>query len=124
MDKEEYKMFIGKRIRETREKLKLTREQLAELCEIEPSFLAAIENGKKSMTLFYFKKVCTALNVSADYIMGINTDKNNDISVLAQALSNMNKQDFECTENIVVELVKHFNKKSHENYWHYFKKVL
>lgn len=111
MDKEEYKMFIGKRIRDTREKLKLTREQLAELCEMEPSFLAAIENGKKSMTLFYFKNVCTALNVSADYIMGINTDKNNDISVLAQALSNMNKQDFECTENIVVELVKHFNKK-------------
>ncbi|NDO45897.1 helix-turn-helix transcriptional regulator [Clostridium sp. MD294] len=116
MDKEEYKLFVGERIREAREKLKLTREQLAELCEMEPSFLAAIENGKKSMTLFYFKKICTALNVSADYIMGINTDKNNDISVLAQALSNMNKQDFECTENIVVELVKHFNKKSHEKY--------
>ncbi|MCI9354275.1 MAG: helix-turn-helix transcriptional regulator [Firmicutes bacterium] len=116
MNKEEYKLFVGTRIRDAREKLKLTREELAELCEIEPSFLAAIENGKKSMTLFYFKKICTALNVSADYIMGINTDKNNDISVLAKALSTMNEQDFKCAENIIAELVKHFNKKYYEKY--------
>ncbi len=38
MNKEEYKLFVGTRIRDAREKLKLTREELAELCEIEPSF--------------------------------------------------------------------------------------
>ncbi len=42
MNKDDYKKFIGKRIRESREQLKLTREQLSELCDIEPSFLSAV----------------------------------------------------------------------------------
>ena len=110
MNKDDYKKFIGKRIRESREQLKLTREQLSELCDIEPSFLSAVENGQKSMTLYYFRKICIALHISADYILGIETENNNDTSLLMKYISNMNEEDFKCTENIIIELVKHFNK--------------
>lgn len=110
MTKKAYKLFVGNRIRDIREQLKLTREQLSELCDIEPSFLAAIENGQKSMTLYYFKKICVALHISADYILGIETENDNDTSLLMKYISKMNEEDFQCTENIIIELVKHFNK--------------
>ncbi len=110
MNKDDYKKFIGKRIRESREQLKLTREQLSELCDIEPSFLSAVENGQKSMTLYYFKKICVALHISADYILGIETENNNDTSLLMKYISNMNEEDFKCTENIIIVKVSKYNK--------------
>ena len=59
----------GLRIRAMREAQRLSREKLAEKANISVQFLSDIENGKKGMTVTTLKKICTALNLSADYIV-------------------------------------------------------
>ena len=71
MDKEQnkFKKEIGKRIRDHREFLSYTREQLAEKCDISSQFLADIEVGRKSMTARTLRNISKSLNLSADYIL-------------------------------------------------------
>ena len=71
MDKEQNKFNkeIGQRIRDHREFLSYTREQLAEKCDISSQFLADIEVGRKSMTARTLRNISKSLNLSADYIL-------------------------------------------------------
>lgn len=59
----------GKRIRNKRENLKLSREKLAEMANISTQFLADIETGKKGMSVVTLHKICNALHTSADSIV-------------------------------------------------------
>ena len=63
----DYNLLVGLRIREIREAFQMTRAEFSEKCDISESFLAAVESGKKSITSKTLYKICTALNVSADY---------------------------------------------------------
>lgn len=65
----DYNLIVGLRIREVRELLQMTREQFSEKCDISCSFLAAVESGKKAITSKTIYKICSASNVSADYII-------------------------------------------------------
>lgn len=67
--KENFMLFIGKRLRKQREKLNLTREEFAEKANISPQFLAEIENGKKGMSVTTLYKICNNFNLSADYLL-------------------------------------------------------
>ena len=60
---------IGTRIRESRERLHMSREYLAELLNISTLFLSYIECGQKGMSTETLIRVCKTLNVSADYIL-------------------------------------------------------
>lgn len=64
-----YNLTVGLRIREIREALNMTREQFSEECDISSSFLSAVESGKKSVTSRTLYKICSSVNVSADYII-------------------------------------------------------
>lgn len=72
MDKEQMKFNkeVGMRIRDHREFLHYTREQLAEKSDISTQFLADIEIGRKSMTAKTLRNISRALSLSADYILG------------------------------------------------------
>ena len=76
MDKEQMKFNkeIGRRIRDHREFLNFTREQLSEKCDISTQFLADIENGRKSMTAKTLRNISSALSLSADYILNGSQD--------------------------------------------------
>lgn len=65
----DFNLTVGLRIREIREALQMTREQFSELCNISDSFLAAVENGKKSITSKTIYKICSGANISADYLI-------------------------------------------------------
>lgn len=65
----DYNLMVGLRIRELRETLQMTRDSFSELCDISPSFLAAVESGRKGITAKTIYKICTACNVTADYIV-------------------------------------------------------
>lgn len=71
MDKKQLKFNkeIGMRIRDHREFLNYTREQLSEKSDISTQFLADIENGRKSMTARTLRNLSNALSLSADYIL-------------------------------------------------------
>lgn len=65
----DYNIAVGSRIRETREKMRLSREAFSEKCDISSSFLSAIENGKKSLTAKTLYKICNMSGVTADYLI-------------------------------------------------------
>ena len=70
MDPEKnYNLIVGLRIREVREACNMTRAEFAEKCNISDSFLAAVESGKKSITSKTLYKICTEMDISADYFI-------------------------------------------------------
>ena len=63
------KVDMGRRFRAAREKQGWTREQLAELSELSVPFLSNLELGHTGVRLDRFRRLCTLLHVSADYIL-------------------------------------------------------
>ena len=78
----DFNLIVGLRIREIREAFQMTRAEFSEKCDISESFLSAVESGKKSITSKTLYKICTTLNVSADYfILGKNNDFKTDTAL-------------------------------------------
>ena len=55
--------IFGKRVREKRIELKLSQEKLANLANIDRTYLPDIENGKRNVSLVVAEKLAKALNV-------------------------------------------------------------
>ncbi len=60
---EEINSLIGQRIRQIREKQKVSQHELAMRCEIEPSNLCRIESGNTNLTVRTMARISSALNV-------------------------------------------------------------
>ncbi|HHW40075.1 MAG TPA: helix-turn-helix domain-containing protein [Syntrophomonadaceae bacterium] len=60
---------IGKRIREEREKLGLSREEFAEIIELSDYYIGQLERGERQMSLPVLVKVANCLHVSLDYLI-------------------------------------------------------
>lgn len=63
------KIEIGKRIHQIRVQNEYTQAEFAEAIDISVNFLSEIENGKKGLSQETLAKICTTMNVSADYIL-------------------------------------------------------
>ncbi len=63
------KVAIGSRLREARNMVKLTQEQLAEKVGIGTTYISDIERGAKFPSLSLFIKIVDALGVSSDFIL-------------------------------------------------------
>lgn len=64
----DYKL-IGIRIKEERNKLGLTQEQMAEDIGISPSYYGYIERGERSYYVDILVKIANKLGVSVDYLV-------------------------------------------------------
>lgn len=64
-----YRKSIGKRINIARRDKGLTGEVLAELCDINPTYLRQIESGTKLPSLPVFISICQNLTVSPSYLL-------------------------------------------------------
>ena len=53
-----------KQIKKERTKLGLSQEAFALLCDLDRTYIASIENGKRNVSLLNIEKICTALNYS------------------------------------------------------------
>ena len=62
---------MGKRVRFIRRCQDITQEQLAEIVGISTSFMGHIERGTRAVSVETLFKLCVALGVSADYLIGI-----------------------------------------------------
>lgn len=60
---------MGRRIRDRRETLDISRESLAEQLEVSPQFVADIEYGNKGISIKRLYGLSQALGVTADYIL-------------------------------------------------------
>lgn len=67
---DDVKVTVGERTRLRRNALGLTRERLAELIGVSPRFLADVESGKVGVSLATLKRMCTALECTADFLIG------------------------------------------------------
>lgn len=60
---------IGDKIRERRNFLKITQENLANKIDVSASFISDIENGRRKMSLETMIKISIALKTSLDYLI-------------------------------------------------------
>ncbi len=83
----------GQRISNLRKEYGLSQEKLAEMADISIQFLSQIENGKKNMTVTTLRKMCSALSVTADYIINGNSfeSENDELIELCKTLSPENR---------------------------------
>lgn len=65
----DFNLTVGLRIREIRETYHMTQAEFSERCDLSESFLAAVESGRKGITSKTLYKICTTMNVSADYFI-------------------------------------------------------
>ena len=109
----DFNLTVGLRIREIREAHNMTREQFSEKCDISDSFLAAVENGQKSITSKTLYKICTSMNVSADYLI---RGKNNGFEddMLMELLNSMDKYPREAAIRILREYISVVNHLKHD----------
>ena len=60
---------MGRRIRDRREAMGLSREDLAELLGVSPQFIADVEYGNKGLSIKRLYLLSQVLGVTADYIL-------------------------------------------------------
>ncbi len=58
------KQTVGKRIRELRNKLGVSQEELAAIVELDRTYITSVERGKRNISIVNIEKLATALNVS------------------------------------------------------------
>lgn len=67
-------IMLGQRIRHYRQKLHMTQEGLAEKAEVSASFLGHIERGTRVASLETVMKLCIALNITPNELLGDELD--------------------------------------------------
>lgn len=60
---------MGQRIKKLRLKQKKTQTYFADMLYISPSYLALIENGKRTATIDVLAQIANVCNVSTDYLL-------------------------------------------------------
>ena len=60
---------MGQRIKNLRQKQKKTQEFFADMLYISPSYLALIENGKRTATIDVLAQIAKVCDVSVDYLL-------------------------------------------------------
>ncbi len=63
MTKDDRVIAFGKRVREVRKEQGLSQEKLAELANIDRSYMGNIERGEKNVTLKKIYEICDALDI-------------------------------------------------------------
>ena len=60
---------IGQKIKARRLESGMSQEQVADLCDISPSFYGNIERGIKKMSLETFVTICNKMNLEPNYLL-------------------------------------------------------
>lgn len=91
---------IGSRILERRKQLRLTQEELAERAEITAQTISYAELGKKALRPENIIKICSALEISTDYLL-LGKISDRDCSILSQKVSELSPAQYRYLEDII-----------------------
>lgn len=58
------KISVGKRVKELRNKLGISQEELADLADLDRTYITSVECGKRNISIVNIEKLTIALNVS------------------------------------------------------------
>lgn len=98
----DYNLTVGLRIREVRETFHMTRAAFSEKCDLSESFLAAVESGQKGVTSKTLYKICTAMNISADFFIRGN-NQGFETDTILELINSMDKHSRESAIRILQE---------------------
>lgn len=91
---------MGERIISRRKQLRLTQEELAEAAGVTPQTISTAELGKKALRPANIIKICSALDISPDYLL-LGRIPNEDTSILNQKVSRLSPEQYRHLEDIV-----------------------
>ncbi len=58
------KQIVGKRVRELRNKIGISQEELADIAELDRTYITSVERGKRNISIVNVEKLAKALQVS------------------------------------------------------------
>ena len=106
---------IGKRIRQQREFMGLTREQFAEQIDVTPKFCSDIEAGVKGMSVPTLCRIAKVLRLSTDYILWGKSGQENPDSVM-MVLENCTERERSYAEQLLKIFVVAMNGSDDERF--------
>lgn len=86
------------RLREVREDRNITQVQMASILNMSSTGYGSYERGETEPNILTLQKICKILNVSSDYLLGINRDTDyvksfsNDLEILTQTIEEIKKK--------------------------------
>ena len=106
---------IGAKIKESRLKMKLTQEKLAEKIDVSTSFLSRLENGSAVAGFETYCLICNALNITLDYLTAdviLPTKKRQSEKEFEAVIENMNQDQIDYILNLIHSFDDYINKSS------------
>lgn len=73
-------MLIQNRLRQLRQEMKLTQDQLAQFPGTAQTVYARYERGANELPIHHLLKLCSLYNVSSDYILGLSDIRKHSVS--------------------------------------------
>lgn len=64
MKKDEIQKQLGTNVRNFRAKLQISQEELASLCDLDRTYIGAIERGERNVSIYNIYKIANALNIN------------------------------------------------------------
>ena len=58
------KILVGKRVKELRNKLGISQEELADIAELDRTYITSVECGRRNISIVNIEKLAIALNIS------------------------------------------------------------
>ena len=106
MGDNEFLKEMGQRIMVRRKSLRMTQEELAEKLGVSTQMISNLELGKKAIRPENLAKVCSVLELSADFILtGTNTKTT--VDAVAEKLLQLTTEELQ----IVNDMIDYMNKK-------------
>ena len=91
---------IGQRITARRKQLRMTQEELSEMAGITSQTISNAELGKKGLRPENIIRICSAMNISPDYLL-LGKISEEDISSLSRKVSQLSPEQYRHLEDIV-----------------------
>ncbi len=90
-------LTIGELVKRRRTELNLTQAELAEIINSDAYYISRIETGARKPSAEYLKSLANALNVSSDYLLGIDSNivLHEHVSDMEKVLQSLVKEDKE-----------------------------
>ncbi len=70
------KITVGKRIRELRNKLGISQEELAYIAELDRTYITSVECGKRNISIVNIEKLAIALKITLKDFFDFEQEKN------------------------------------------------
>ena len=102
---------MGAIIKEARQNMSLTQEQLSEIVDVTPAFIGHIERGERSVSLKTLFAIGKKLNLSFDYLLTTEvsyTPEQQTVRAFEQLIEGSSQRAQEAVLDVVRAAIKHF----------------